>query len=442
MAARAPSFPDLFAGCLDFSFLRLIYEQDAAALVEHVRTFSHNSQAHTAPHVRAVDMGHCNLSTLSDDLYQRLLDYLSRFTNLERLRVNNCALSHTRVVSLMIVIKSLPNFQRPREHTPLVPNGHKSLIFSELAIGGNEIDDHTLHAIYTAMDSPMLGIGILSLMDCSITNVYVVDVLCRLFPSVAKLFLCNTKVDGSTMEDAVGLLCRLRVLGMDRTPTSGDGAKSIYKAMVKRTIGKSTTVPSNMPLEVWLRGVTPGPDSAWEELLNFSSNGKNSVNFILKHDRRVAVGNRLRHTAKVYETLTVKLCISGFSPFEIPYERVVCTKAIFNIAKEAINELNMISMDDQTHVKDNMIKKRRELYRRVVGDFLFGLGRLNKQYEVGFVQLTCTNKFTGDKSMSYDVGSALLPVPRADTDYVLEVEAVEAEGFSYNNDGARIVSKG
>lgn len=433
--AMPVEMPELNAGELDFCQVQLSTSDDAHAFVAHMRTFSHNNHEYVADRVLAVHMGCCNLSILSDALYRRLLDSLSTFTNLQRLRVNNCQLTGARIVALMAVVKSMRNFMKLNEDTSLVEVGKTSIIWSELAIGGNEINDHVFAEMYTTLAAPLHGVGTLSIMHCDITDRSIVP-LSNLFPSTKRLFLCNTKVEGTTVADAVKNMRRLNLMGMDGTLVSGQGSASILEAMIARSQFRTIE-----PLEVWLRKVIPGPDDKWNKLLDFSSSAKHASNFAIKHDRQVHIGHRPRHVAQVYDFLTLRLHISGLEPFVFPYERVVCTKAILTIAKEAINELNMIAMADDKDVQDKMIMKRRRAYRKAFAD-LFAEGYFyNKRYVVGVVELHRTNRFTGESDMTYAVDHSLLGTPQPDTDYVIDVEAEQVAPFSYNSDGALIAPK-
>lgn len=433
--AMPVEMPSLVAGEIDFYQVQVNTSDDAEAFVVHMRTFSHNQHDYLADCVKAVHMSSCNLSTFSDAQYRKLLDSLATFKNLQRLRVNNCNLSRARVVDLMKVVKSMPNFLNPNEDHSIGEGGTTTIIWSELAIGGNEIDDHTFAETYTAVNAPLRGVGILSIMHCRITDASIVPIS-NLFPCTKKLFLCNTLVEGTTVAAALRNMRQLNIMGMDATYVSGAGSASILEAMVTRS-----QVRTIVPLEVWLRGVMPGPDDTWNKLLDFSSSAKHASNFSIKHDRQVHIGHRPRHVAQVYELLTLKLHISGLDPFVFPYERVVSTKAVLTIAKEAINELNMIAMADDKDVQDRIIMKRRRAYREAFAD-LFAEGYFyNKRYKVGVVQLTRINRFTGETDMSYAVDHALLAVPEPHTDYTLDVEAEQVAPFSYNSDGALIAPR-
>tara|TARA_B110000967_G_scaffold40462_1_gene40365 strand:+ start:4689 stop:6005 length:1317 start_codon:yes stop_codon:yes gene_type:complete len=433
--AMPVEMPSLIAGEIDFYQVPVNTSDDAEAFVVHMRTFSHNQHEYQADRVRAVHMGGCNLSTLSDAHYRKLLDSLATFKNLQRLRVNNCNLSRARVVDLMKVVKSMSNFLNPNEDPPIVEGGTTTTIWSELAIGGNEIDDHTFAETYNAVNAPLRGVGILSMIKCGITDASVVPIS-NLFPCTKKLFLCNTSVRGATVATALRNMRQLNIMGMDATFVSGQGSASILDAMVTRS--QCRTIE---PLEVWLRGVMPGPDDTWNKLLDFSSSARNASNFAIKHDRQVPIGHRPRHVAQVYELLTLKLHISGLDPFVFPYERVVCTKAVLALAREAINELNMIAMADDKDVQDRIIMRRRKAYREAFAD-LFAEGYFyNKRYLAGVVQMNRTNRFTGETDMTYAVDHSLLGVPQPDTDYVLLVEAEQVAPFSYNSDGALIAPR-
>ena len=85
--------------------------------------------------------------------------------------------------------------------------------------------------------------------------------------------------------------------------------------------------------------------------------------------------------------------------------------------------------------------KRRRAYREAFAD-LFAEGYFyNKRYVVGVVQLTRTNRFTGETDMCYAVDHSLLAVPQPDTDYTLDVEAEQVAPFTYNSDGALIAPR-
>lgn len=433
--AMPVEMPALVVGEIDFCQVPVNTSDDAEAFVAHMRTFSHNQQDYLADRVKAIHMGGCNLGMLNDAHYRKLLDSLATFKNLQRIRANNCNLNRARVVDLMKVVKSMPNFLNPNEDPPIVEGGATTTIWSELAIGGNEVDDHTFAEIYNAVNTPLRGVGILSMIKCGITDVSIVPIS-NLFPSTKKLFLCNTSVGGTTVAAALRNMRQLNIMGMDATFVSGQGAASILEAMMARS--QCRTIE---PLEVWLRGVMPGPDDTWNKLLDFSSSAKHASNFAIKHDRQVHIGHRPRHVAQVYDILTLKLHISGLDPFVFPYERVVCTKSILTLAREAVNELNMIAMADDKDVQDKLIMRRRKAYREAFAD-LFADGYFyDKRYKVGVVQMNRINRFTGETDMSYSVDHSLLAVPQPDTDYVIDVEAEEVAPFSYNSDGALIAPK-
>lgn len=416
----------------------------AKTCVMHLRTFSHNWGEHRASHVKAVSMRSCDLSTLSDSLYRTLLDSLAMFTNLQRLRVSDCKLSHVRLISLMKVVKSMPNFIEPNKDAPLVQNKTRCITWSELAIGGNEIDDHTFTAMCKEVGGPLLGVGIVCMMNCRITDESVINIS-RMFPSVRNLFLCNTRIEGTTVAAAVGAMQELNLLGMDSTLVSGKGCTSIVEAMQARK-----TSPTVTPLEVWLRKIVPCPDDKWIKLLDFSSNARNSRNasnarsardFVIKHDFQVPIGSRPRYETQVYDLLTLRLRLSFFSPFVVVYEQVACTRPIMDIAKEAVDELNMVALGDEKEVKNKMVMRRKMAYREVFAD-LFAEGYFyNRRYVVGVVQMSRTNKFTRETEMTYAVDNSLLGVPRTDTEYSLDVEADEVAPFVYNGDGALVEPK-
>lgn len=425
--------PDLNCGEVDFTEVPLDDDHDAHVFMLHMRHFSHNSATHLADKVRSINLGGCNLNTLSHYRFGQFLECVKRFINLERIRVSRCHLASARVVMLMNVIKYITPFAMPQEHAGFSPTSMVTRTLSTLSLGSNDIDDHTITNVYSELGMPLNGVGTLSIMGCGITDASIVPIS-NLFPSLQKLLLCNTYVEGVTMSSALKNLRSLNVLGLDGSHVAGDGALEILDAMVSRS--KMQRV---VPLEVWLRGVHP-PDDQWSKLLAFSSNAKNVSNFAVKHDLLVSLAVRPRHVVQVYDSIAVRVRISGLDPFVIPYERIVCSKSVLKMAKEAVDELNMIAMGDDKDVNDKMIMKRRRVYREVFAH-LFETGYfMNKAYKVGVVQFTRINRFTNDREMTYAVGHSLLGPPSSDSDYELDVEAEQVAPVQLNAEGARVLT--
>jgi hypothetical protein len=420
--------PTLFAGELDCSRINIHDDRDANDFLQHMRTFSDDFGIEEG--VEAVHLQSCNLTKMCDNAYKTLLGSLSKFKNLQRLRVNGCRLSAGRVVQLMLAVKDMDNFKKSKD---------ESTMWSELAIGGNEIDDVAFHVIYKTVNVYLMGVGTLSLMHTDITD-HSMLAISHMFPNVKKLFLSNTKVRGTGVATLTKNMRTLCLLALDNTLVDGQGCSSILEAMTARNDKKYI-----VRLEVWLRGV-PDANDEWKMLFDWISTPRHLQNFHIKHDRLLMLGQRPCHVVQVHDTLWIALHISNVGKFAVRYLRVVCTKSIIDIAKEAICILNEIALTigKDTSGSKSSQKKREQLWRDVLLEHSNNTDRIRgKSYKLGIVQLTRKNKFTGVSDMSYNVSHALLEVPRPSTECVIDVEAEEEDESALvrNSNGAFVGTK-
>lgn len=403
--------PCIVSGELNFSKADVCDAHDASAVARHVGAFASNPYFYTADQVRALNFGTglrtCDLHHCDKRAFRQIVKSVPEFVNLQQLRVHGCGLTSVRLAQLLSAVAKLANFSG---ETP----AHATLI-----AGGNAVDDDGCAQFACA--GALRGVRQFALTRCDITD-RSLPVIAALVPNAHVVHLSKTRIAGVGVAKLLGALQSCHLIGLDDTHMVGEGAVEVLSAMRAR----ESSAPS-APLEAWMRGVAP--NDKWTSLLLFASSAKNSKRFVVKHDLQAPLGSVPRHLVQVVECVHVRLWLPPPlpSPVEVVEERVLCTKSVHQIAKDAITELNLVARGDERMPRDRLVRKRRLAYREAL-EATFASGSLmNKFYSVGGVQFTTRDPNTNETCSTRDVSDRLLGVPMSHVRYEIDVEAHEAE---------------
>tara|TARA_B100001094_G_C18188826_1_gene805743 strand:- start:3375 stop:3974 length:600 start_codon:yes stop_codon:yes gene_type:complete len=176
------------------------------------------------------------------------------------------------------------------------------------------------------------------------------------------------------------------------------------------------------PLEVWLRDVQ-GPTTEWDDLLKFVSSRENLDKFVLKHDMQNAICTFPRHAIASQSNVVVAVYISGHEPFVINYGKVLCSRSVQFIAKDAIHELNLFLMCDEKKVRDPDIMARKTAFRIAFARLFSDAEVKRYHYVPGCIQFIKTDVRSGNVEADYYAGNKLLGKRSAHCKYLIEVEA-------------------
>lgn len=391
-------FPQVYLGALRF-------ERFCDWHAESLRDFAR----HCSPErVRSLCFFSCNLSALGDEAFELVVASIQCFSHLQILKINGCCLCTTRLKAIVGCLKDHYHFANDNSQR------------SELYFGGNNVLDASF---LDARWAPLRGVGTFSITCTGITDVDL-KLVASTFPMLKNLYLCKTGVECKHISALVRSLPRLQILGLDSTPCGDVGVRQILNAMKERCQVQEDSGPLDEchGLEVWLRDVQ-SPTTEWDDLLKFVSSRENLDKFVLKHDMQNAICTFPRHAIASHSNVVVAVYISGHKPFVVNYGKVLCSKSVQFIAKDAINELNLFLMCDEKKAKDPDIMSRKTAFR-IAFARLFADAEVNRNHYVpGCVQFIKTDVHNGNVEANYYTGNELLGKRNARCEYLIEVEA-------------------
>lgn len=392
-------FPQVYIGELRF-------ERFCDSYAKSLRDFARQCNPES---VRSLCFSGCNLGALEGDAFDLVVESIRRFAHLQILKMNGCNLCTTRLKAIMGCLKDHHYFANDNAQS------------SKLYFGLNNVLDASF---LDERWAPLRGVGTFSITCTGIADMHL-NMVASTFPMLRNLYLCNTKVECKHISALVRSLPRLQILGLDSTPCGDVGVRQILNAMKERrqfheNVGLLDEGPA--PLEVWLRDVR-NPTTEWGDLLKFVSSRENLDKFVLKHDMQNAICTFPRHAIASHSNVVVAVYISGHEPFVVNYGKVLCSKSVQFIAKDAINELNLLLMCDEKKVKDPDIMARKTAFRMAFARLLADAEVNRHHYVPGCIQLIKTDVHSGNVEANYYTGNELLGKRNARCKYVIEVEA-------------------
>jgi hypothetical protein len=384
-------FPEVYLGELRFE---RFCEWHADSLREFARQCD-------PERVRSLSFFSCDLGALGDQAFELVVKSIRDFSHLQILRMNGCCLCTTRLKAIVGCLK---------DHYHFVNDNAQR---SELYFGGNQVLDASF---LDARWRPFKGVSTFSITRTGITDIDL-SVIASTFPNLKNLYLCKTMVECKHLSASLRSLPQLRILGLDSTPCGDVGVRQILGAMKERCHNECVGA-----LEVWLRDVKR-PTTEWDELLKFVSSRENLDKFVLKHDMQNAIYTFPRHAIASHSNVVVAVYISGHAPFVVNYGKVLSSRSVQFIAKDAINELNLFLMCDEKKAKDSDIMARKAAFR-IAFARLFADVEVNRHHYVpGCVQFIKTDLHNGHKEANYYIANELIGKPNPRCEYLIEVEA-------------------
>lgn len=392
-------FPQVYIGELRF-------ERFCDSYATSLRDFARQCNPES---VSSLCFSGCNLGALRDDAFELVVKSIRCFAHLQILKMNGCNLCTTRLKAIMRCLKDHHYFANDNAQS------------SKLYFGLNNVFDASF---LDARWAPLRGVGTFSITATGISDVDL-EIIASTFPRLINVYLCKTNVECKYICALVRSLPRLQILGLDSTPCGDVGVRQILNAMKERCqVHEDSGLLDERaaPLEVWLRDVQ-SPTMEWDDLLKFVCSRENLDKFVLKHDMQNAICTFPRHAIASHSNVVVAVYISGHEPFVVNYGKVLCSKSVQFIAKDAINELNLFLMCDEKKVKDPDIMARKTAFR-IAFARLFLDAEVNRHHYVpGCIQFIKTDVHSGNVEANYYTGNELLGKRNARCEYLIEVEA-------------------
>ena len=121
--------------------------------------------------------------------------------------------------------------------------------------------------------------------------------------------------------------------------------------------------------------------------------------------------------------MRVVLHINGFDPVVVEHDNVSSVRTVGQVAKEAINELNLVCMHNDKDAYDRTVRERRQRYRGALGPIAAHEALFEKLYDVGTIELARRNRYTHASSFRLQSSDAVLGAPEPGVELSLHVEA-------------------
>ena len=379
---------------------------------EVMRAIRHAEREATRHCVRAVSFEGFDISSRPKEAEKMLVE----MQHLERISLSGCGLTaDCLTASVSRALPRLPRFEKP--YTDM--DEDETVMKAELNLSGNQFDRQGFIQFCRALGKPLRGVGKLHLSNTQIDD-ECLRAIAGCFPGLETLHLHDTNITGSGgwLRKVIPLLPQLKLLNLDNTPFSDEGATELHHALKERRLSGSL-----VPLEIWLRSV-PAPTSDWLELLGWCSDSKNNGLYHVKHDLLATTRARGgKQSVQTHETVELQIMMTHRDPISITYRDVVCTKEVMQMARECINELKTLCSDYDRKAPDRLTAERRQKYRDALNP-LHREGKLiGKKYVLGSVVLKQRNKYTRREETVVDLSKRLLGRPKSHLSIILQVEA-------------------
>lgn len=302
---------------------------------------------------------------------------------------------------------------------------------AEVDLSRCSMDEHALFAMLSAISSrPVQQVHTLRLQHspfcnallakvtfqlASVTELNVSDtpltddaaLLCNAFPALQCLCLRNSRVQGRSVGRLIDRM-PLRELNVDEC-FNFEHSADVLRALRARK--RSSIV---CPLRMSARGVAVTADAV--DLLSFCAASMNRRTFVVLHDLLQAGED---HQALSVDKFKVQLRFNGGEAIDVVLSDVVCTLPILHIAKNAIEELNVICCAGEQRKLHSSAQKRRNAFRAALLKF----EGTPQRFALGTVSLHHVSKLTGAGWLETDFGKRVVGNPVQTHRLLLSVEA-------------------